>query len=90
MAASGRRPAVIAVLSAMSLLPVSFIPGFYWPSSAGSLYLLVAFVLGAGQLVLAIRFFLCVNDRRARWLLWASLVYLPVLLCSMLVIPLVF
>ena len=88
--ASGRRPAVIAVLSAMSLLPVSFIPGFYWPSSAGSLYLLVAFVLGAGQLVLAIRFFLCVNDRRARWLLWASLVYLPVLLCSMLVIPLVF
>ena len=54
------------------------------------LYLLLAFVLGVGQLALAIRFFLCVSDRRARWLLWASLVYLPVLLCSMIAIPLVF
>lgn len=88
--ASGRRPGLIAVLAAMSLLPVSFIPGLYWPAGAGSLYLLLAFVLGVGQLALAIRFFLCVSDRRARWLLWASLVYLPVLLCSMIAIPLVF
>jgi protoheme IX farnesyltransferase len=87
---SGRRPAVIAVLAALALLPVSFIPGLYWSATAGSVYLLVAFTLAVGQLVLAVRFFLCVNDQRARLLLWASLVYLPVLLVSMIAIPLVF
>ena len=87
---SGRRAGLIAVLAALGLFPVSFIPGLYWGPVEGSVFLLVAFLLGAGQLVLAIRFFLDVNDQRARRLLWASLVYLPVLLLSMIAIPLVF
>jgi protoheme IX farnesyltransferase len=87
---SGRRPGVIAVLAALALLPVSFIPGLYWSAAAGSIYLLVAFTLGVGQLILSVRFFLSVNDREARRLLWASLVYLPLLLASMIMIPLFF
>jgi heme O synthase-like polyprenyltransferase len=72
------------------LLPVSFIPGLYWSAGAGSLYLLVAFTLGVGQLILAVSFFLSVSDRTARLLLLASLVYLPLLLVSMIAIPLIF
>ena len=87
---SGRRAGVIAVLAALALLPVSFIPGLYWSAAAGSIYLLVAFTLGVGQLILSVRFFLSVNDREARRLLWASLVYLPLLLVAMIMIPLVF
>jgi protoheme IX farnesyltransferase len=87
---SGRRPAVIAVLAALALLPVSFIPGLYWSAGAGNLYLLVAFTLGVGQLILAVSFFLSVSDRTARLLLLASLVYLPLLLVSMIAIPLIF
>ncbi len=85
---SGRRASVQAVLAAMMLLPVSFVPGLFVPGGA-SLYVAAAFVLGVGQLICAWVFFARRNESAARLLLRASLVYLPALLGLMMLVPLV-
>ncbi|MDP7018796.1 MAG: heme o synthase, partial [Pirellulaceae bacterium] len=81
---SGRRAGVQAVLSALALLPVSFVPVLVAPTGGGALYLLVAFALGFGQLICAIRFCLRVDEHSARSLLRASLIYLPAVMAALM------
>lgn len=85
---SGRRAGMLAVMSALGAIPVSFVPGLFWSGEAAVVYLLIALLLGCAQLAAAIRFMLQRNDRQARRLLLTTLVYLPVLLLSMVGIPL--
>ncbi|HWH79310.1 MAG TPA: heme o synthase, partial [Candidatus Binatus sp.] len=65
-----------AALLAVSLLPTLL-------GSAGPIYFVVAFLLGLGFLTYGIRLVLQSTRRRARQLLFASLIYLPVLLLIM-------
>jgi protoheme IX farnesyltransferase len=83
---SGRRAGTQAVLSALALLPVSFIPALLSPGA--SLYVLAAFALGGGQLACAVMFCAKRDEAAARRLLRASLVYLPALLTLLLFVPL--
>lgn len=84
---SGRRAGVQALVSALGLLPVSFIPALFSPGIGGSVYLVAAFVLGLGQLVCAVHFMVRRDELAARRLLRASLIYLPVLLGFLVSIP---
>lgn len=85
---SGRRAGVQSVLSALALLPVSFVPALVSPDAYGSLYVVAAFLLGAFQLAFAARFCQRLDDRSARQLLRATLLYLPLLMACLLVAPL--
>jgi protoheme IX farnesyltransferase len=64
-----------------ALLVVSLLPTLV--GSAGPIYFVVAFVLGTGFLMYGIRLTLESTLKRARQLLFASLIYLPVLLLVM-------
>lgn len=72
---------VMAVCYALLLIPVSMMPSAV--ALAGTGYLLAAIVLGAGYLVAALRFLIHETRGAARGLLFASLVYLPVLLLAL-------
>jgi protoheme IX farnesyltransferase len=76
-----------AVLYGLALLPVSLLPALR--GEAGTLYAVGALVLGVGYLASSVRFALREDRSRARGLLFASLVYLPLLLVLILVDPLV-
>lgn len=82
---SGRRAGVQAVVCALALLPVSFVPGLLAPGAA--VFVVAAFLLGVGQLVCAVLFLVAADERAARRLLCASLVYLPALLVFLVVLP---
>lgn len=84
---SGRTAGMQAVLAALALLPVSFVPAVWAPG--GSWYLTAAFLLGLAQLVCAVLFFIRLDERSARRLLRASLVYLPALLVILVLVPLI-
>jgi protoheme IX farnesyltransferase len=84
---SGRHAGLQAVLAALALLPVSFVPALWAPGA--SWYLAAALALGAAQLACAIAFFIRLDDVSARRLLRASLVYLPALLLLLVLLPLV-
>lgn len=86
---SGRLAGLQAVLAALALMPVSFVPALVTGGYGSPLYLVAAFVLGAGQLACAAVFLLRRNDRSARWLLTASLVYLPALFACLILTTLV-
>lgn len=86
---TGQRAGIQAVLTAVGLLPVSLIPAMYGPAPGAGLYAALALVLGIGQLVTAVLFFANRTDQTARLLLRASLIYLPLLLGLLLLIPLV-
>ena len=75
---SGFRAGAQAIVAALVLVPVSLVPSLAQP--AGVVYLVWALVLGFGQLACAVSFFACKDDRSARRLLMASLVYLPAML----------
>jgi len=64
-----------------ALLVVSLLPTLL--GLAGAAYFVVAFVLGLGFLVTGLRLAIESNSRGARRLLFASLIYLPVLLLAM-------
>jgi protoheme IX farnesyltransferase len=85
---SGRRAGVQAVLSALVLLPVSFVPALVSPTAYGSIYVAFAFVMGSAQLGCAIRFLLKTDDASARVLLRATLIYLPLLMALLIIFPL--
>lgn len=75
---SGVRAGVQAVLAALALVPVSFMPtmiGF-----AGPMYFIWALSLSLGQLFCAVAFLWCRNDQTARALFRVTLIYLPALL----------
>lgn len=84
---SGRTAGMQAVLAALALLPVSFVPALWAPGA--SWYLAAALALGAGQLVCAVAFFARLDESSARRLLRASLVYLPALLALLVMVPLI-
>ena len=77
---SGRRAGAQAVLAALALVPVSLVPAILPTSGTVGLYFVGVLLLGAGQLACAVAFLLCIDDKAARRLLRASLVYLPVLM----------
>jgi len=84
---TGRRAGLQAVSGALALVPVSFFPAAVnFPATFS--YIVVAFVLGGSLLVCALAFFFRRDETSARWLLRASLIYLPALLFSTLMIPL--
>jgi heme o synthase len=83
---SGYRAGAQAIVSALVLIPVSLVPSLMQP--AGELYLAWALLLGLGQLLCAIGFFVQLDDRAARRLLLASLVYLPAMMGLLVMGPL--
>lgn len=79
---SGRQAAVIAVVGAAVLLPLGAIPRWTVPTGWG--YAICALSLGTGYLAVSAAFFFHRNDRTARRLLRASLVYLTGLFVALL------
>jgi protoheme IX farnesyltransferase len=75
---SGFRAGAQAIVAALVLVPVSVVPCLTLP--AGSIFLVWALVLGLGQLLCAVAFFVQKTDTSARRLLLASLVYLPAMM----------
>ena len=65
----------------MSLIPAMMSP-------PAPIYALLAFALGVSQLFLAVRFLLLRDGISAKWLLRASLIYLPVVMIGLATIPL--
>ncbi|MEX1024584.1 MAG: heme o synthase [Planctomycetota bacterium] len=74
-----------AFLYASLLLPLSFLPAVR--GDAGTVFTLGASILGLAFLLVAFRFARKTDRRRARTLLFASLVYLPLVLSLVLVDP---
>ena len=77
---SGRSAGILAVLGATALVPVSLVPPAFSLTHWG--YVTVAILLGAAYLACALRFAHRPSDATARWLLRASLIYLPALLAA--------
>lgn len=71
-----------ALLYALVLIPVSLYPGLR--GDAGPLYLSVAFVLGLMYLAFSLAFAMKEDRTRARALLFASLVYIPLVFLAAL------
>lgn len=73
---------LLAVGYALVLIPVSLLPSHFAfaESLAGSRYTVAALLLSVGYLLFSILFFVRESRFFARALLWASLVYLPLLL----------
>jgi protoheme IX farnesyltransferase len=84
---SGRRAGLQAVLSALALIPVSIVPVLGNPGIGSVLFVILAFLLGLGQLAIAAAFWQTATETRARLLLRASLVYLPTLLSMLMLAP---
>jgi protoheme IX farnesyltransferase len=84
---TGTRAAIQAVAAALALLPVSFVPALYVAAPGASLFVVLAFLLGVGQLIFAILFFAVRSRSTAAWLLKASLIYLPLLLVLLMLLP---
>ena len=74
-----------ALLHALLLLPVSLLPCVR--GEAGVLYALVALACGAGYALASALFAWRETARAARWVLFTSLVYLPVLFTAVLFDP---
>ncbi|BBO35024.1 heme o synthase [Lacipirellula parvula] len=83
---TGARPGAQAILGAALLIPVSMIPATLPTSGSPVLYSLWAIALGGTQLAIATRFALRRDDASARWLLRASLVYLPAWMTLLLMV----
>jgi protoheme IX farnesyltransferase len=83
---TGARPGAQAILGAALLIPVSMIPATLPTSGSPVLYSLWAIALGGAQLAIATRFAIRRDDASARWLLRASLVYLPAWMTLLLMV----
>lgn len=83
---SGRRAGALAVVAALALIPVSLVPGVWMLADELSLFWTLA--LGAGQLACAVWFLAALDERSARGLLRASLVYLPAVMLLWMLGPL--
>ena len=82
---TGRRAGAQAVVTALALIPVSLLPAVV--DSAGPLYFAWALLLGSAQLACALWFMSRLDERSARVLLRASLIYLPSLLLMLMLGP---
>jgi heme o synthase len=76
-----------ALFYSLALLPVVLLPGAW--SDAGVVYSLGAFVLSLGYVAASARFAFRPSEKSARGLLYASLVYLPLVLSLVLLDPVV-
>ena len=79
---TGRTAGVLAVLGAVALVPVSLAP--LWEGTAGWPYAATAAVLGAGYLAFSAAILRLPNEKTARRLLRASLVYLTLIFVALL------
>ena len=84
---TGRHAGVQAVAAAVALIPVSLIPALGVPGWGLVIYSTAALLLGTAQLACACAFYRAQQEQTARRLLRASLIYLPMLLLLMLVVP---
>ncbi|MGA2798569.1 MAG: heme o synthase [Thermoguttaceae bacterium] len=75
---SGRIAGRFAVFGAILLLPISLAPAIY--SEMGWIYGIFAALLGLGYFFFSFAFYRSMDDAAALRLLWASLVYLPLIL----------
>jgi protoheme IX farnesyltransferase len=73
---TGLRAGAQALIAALALVPVSLVPALSPHAGSPAIYTAWATLLGAGQACVALLFALRRDDRSARWLLRASLVYL--------------
>ena len=80
---TGRTAGIWAILGASLLLPISLVPVFL--GLAGAAYGAAAFLLGTAYLAMSTWFARCPDDAAVRWLLIASLVYLPAMLAVLLI-----
>jgi protoheme IX farnesyltransferase len=80
---NGRMTGRLMVQNCLALLAISLIPALF--PLAGPRYVIGALVMGSIFLACAIRFLLRPSRRRARQVLLASLVYLPIVLLLLLV-----
>jgi protoheme IX farnesyltransferase len=78
--ATGRQAALQAVATALVLLPVSLVPIVLSARGGAWVYAVIGGLLGIAQLACSIQFLLDRNERTARRLLRATLLYLPALL----------
>lgn len=81
---TGVRAGAQAVIASLALLPVSLIPAVLPMATNVVPYFLWATVLGVGLLVASVVFLIGRNLATARWLLRASLVYLPAILALLI------
>jgi len=79
---SGRRAGLIAVGGVIALIPLSLVPLLV--GAAGWRYGVCAAVLGTAYLAAALGLLRRRDDAAARRLLWASILYLPLLLTALL------
>jgi protoheme IX farnesyltransferase len=84
---SGHRAGAQAVVSALVLIPVSLVPAVL--DVAGGWYFAIAMVISVLQFASAVWFAARLDERSARWLLRASLIYLPTLMILLMLGPLV-
>ncbi|MBC8328656.1 MAG: protoheme IX farnesyltransferase [Planctomycetes bacterium] len=84
---SGKVSARQAAYYGIALVPVALLPTLF--GFAGKIYFYAALSLTLGFLAFTFRFGLRRTDRRARLLLWASLVHLPLLMAALVVDALV-
>jgi protoheme IX farnesyltransferase len=73
---SGLRAGSQALIAALALVPVSLVPALSPHAGSPAVYAAWAMVLGVGQAVAALLFAIHRDDRSARRLLRASLIYL--------------
>jgi protoheme IX farnesyltransferase len=85
---TGVRAGVQAITGAVLLIPVSLIPAVRPESGSPMVYALWATLLGGAQLALAIRFAIQRDERSARQLLRATLIYLPAWMALQLMVSL--
>jgi protoheme IX farnesyltransferase len=83
---TGARAGAQAIIGALLVIPVSMIPATLPTSGSPSLYSLWAIALGGVQLALAVRFALNRDESSARWLLRATLIYLPAWMTLLLMV----
>jgi protoheme IX farnesyltransferase len=84
---TGRRASRNALLAAVVLIPVSLVPAAFLPGASAVFYGFAAVSLGLLQLAFASAFFRRVSDHAARYLLRATLIYLPLLLLMLVLVP---
>ena len=84
--ATGLRAGALAVTSALILIPVALVPALLPLAGSPRIYSLWALALGVGQFACAVTFLVARNQQTARWLLGASLVYLPALLLLLILV----
>jgi heme o synthase len=81
---TGRSAGLHAVLASLAMLPISFAPALVQRDLQAFVYLAGALALGFGLVLCSLLFLITREDRAARILLRATLLYLPAILALMM------